>query len=201
MSKQTIHPTMLEVLPQLIVVNKKNNSCAGGGFASTSQGVDLDLTGIQWNTVDGASLTTIPNGGSSTSYTAIGDYGNPNSPINNPSSGVHNNDCFVTLPQGDYQVEVEIGTASSNMNSSLVHFSLYNLTDGSELLGLFSTNGGALRTERRGNFKISASKNISIRLYDRTAASVDITDLGQSRSGAQSGVEIVTDHITFTKIG
>ena len=186
---------------KLIVVNKKNNSCGGGGFASTSQGVDLDLTGIEWNTVSGASLTTIPNGGSSTSYTAIGDYGNPNSPINNPSSGVHNNDCFVTLPQGDYQVELEMVSAANNMNYMDVHFSLYNLTDSSELLGLRSANGSTLRSERRGNFTISASKNISIRLYDRPAVSVAITNLGPSLSGAQSGVEIVLDHITFTKIG
>jgi hypothetical protein len=186
--------------PQIIVYNAKDASCSGGGWADASIGVDQDLTGIQWNNITGASLTTVPDGGSPTTYTDIGNYGNPNNPINNPDTNTHNNNCYVTLPAGEYNVNLNSITSTQYFNKEASRIAIHNLTDDVELVPFVRGTGNAIGgIDKTGRFVLTGTKNISLRFYDTISGTLAITNLGTSYDQAQ-GI-VLSDILIFTKIG
>jgi hypothetical protein len=199
--KDILHYSMLQAYPQIIVGNLKDESNSSGGFASTSQGVDIDLNYIQWNDIDGASLTTRNVSDISVNSTTVGIHGRTDVSINNPAGGDHRNNCFVTLPAGKYIVKAHIYCKEFNMNSDSASFELFNLSDASTQIYFICTTGNSDEQNNNnvGKFEISSPKNFSLRAYAHTSLTPGNTNLGGLRTiGQKLGL---LDRVEFTKIG
>jgi hypothetical protein len=197
--KDILHYSMLQAYPQIIVENRKGGA-PGCGFADPAQGVDLDLNAIQWNDINGASLTT-DNSGTVTSA-VVGIHGSTNNAINNPNGSTHDSKCYVTLPAGNYVVESNILSMEAGLNSLASKFTIYNLTDDVELATFRCPTGGAQKNSGTSSrFSLPAQKNVSVRIYAHTGITGNISNLGEVSTGIQAGLTNVFDVIIFTKIG
>jgi hypothetical protein len=105
MSLQKLGTQLIKSQP-LLHVSATKNSDVPGGYNKSNDYAHFDLNEIQYNSINGASLTTRnASDVELAGLTTKGLHGRTDISINNPSSGVNNNKCWVTLPVGKYYIE------------------------------------------------------------------------------------------------